>query len=344
MKKATRLFIVISVVLLISVSLLSCTERQDEFSVEIIKAHSSSSDDTHLIIDYQNRVFNITYNEEIISKDEIFDLISDYYYGERQMLEAIKSKLGNAATPMVDRFNQSIELNLNLLSEQEKTTNYADPNSMRLHIFGVDGLSSLYHELTHVLWGRTMISYLSEGNAMYWPTFIDLQYYYPRSMERFYLMLGDELDDVYQEKIEQVTAKERISLESAYKLITACRDSYSSKKDLPSFVEELDYNNFVNSLGSACVLNHDLIPRIKESNIITSTVEHKKITENNIAAEPEGFNYYEAYAFYKYLIECHGADAVLEFYDGNGAKSFESIFGAKYEELFPAFVSWIEAN
>lgn len=313
--------------------------EENKFSVDVLKEHVTTEKGYDLVIDYQNRVFKVSYDKDSILEDDIFGFIEGFFFGQDQIIKAIEDELGESATPIIERFNTKIYFLISLKSVDEWNTNYAEPGSNKVHLFGKTGLNSIYHEFMHIIFGDCQIPWASEANAMYWPTYVDLDYY-KDSLDRFYNNLGENINLEYEKAIEAADIKERLGIEAEYQIVQKWNEIYEKNKALPKTYEEFDYKIFTESVGAACLLNHGNIARMKGRNIISTSVGQEVIKNQDVSRDPNSFNYYESYLLLCYIIEKNGMESFVQYY--NGEKDFKEAFGESYEEAYDAFMKWTE--
>ena len=128
-------------------------------------------------------------------------------------------------------YSDKIYFLISLKSVDEWNTNYAEPGSNKVHLFGKTGLSSIYHEFMHIIFGDCQIPWASEANAMYWPTYVDLDYY-KDSLDRFYNNLGENINIEYEKAIAAADIKERLGIEAEYQIVQKWNEIYEKNLEI----------------------------------------------------------------------------------------------------------------
>ncbi len=85
---------------------------------------------------------------------------------------------------------------------------------------------------------------------------------------------------------------------------------------------------------------HKNITRLKDVNILNTSVSQEIIKSQDISKEPNALNYYEAYVLMLYLLEEYGMDSFYNYY--NNENKYIDAFGASYEDMYESFVKWLD--
>jgi len=307
-------------------------ECEDD-NVELLDLFAYSTSEYQLVLESSNRAFYFRKCDQLSQAEDIYQLICNFFKGEKQLYDKLLSDLGE-----VDPILKNAKGKISIYFEFSNTpylTAHGSFSKGEIHLYSMDDVANIYHELVHVLLGPASSAWISEAFAQYYPLFIDSEYYDHEWWGKICSTLND-LDSTYQKALEISNKSIIKSLTAEYTIMSECRLLYLKKKELPKTADDLDYQLFLESLGIACLNNVDTV-RLIESGMIGTTVSQKS-KSTSITENPNNFNYPEILVFMEFLMEKYEPITIFGFYTGNA--NFEDSFNTSYESMFEEFYYW----
>lgn len=271
--------------------------------------------------------FELSDVEWLDTPDKIYSFLCSFYAGHTELVRVLQNELENTHAELREHGNSNIAIK------------FLDSDMNSYNNMGVIYLSreiDIWHEVLHVLLPSTSQkdSWLGEGIIEYFAAPIESEFgikseYY----EGWYGYLTD--NEGYRQAYED--GKVDYDNIAIRQFIV---DSYTSRRELPKNIEDLDVGWLKRCLGAMITLSGDMEYADEFGTLCSSIAEVNGFKASTKLEDGNSLTYVEALLMTDYLATQFGIDALVRKYL-SGATYIE-IFGAEYSQLYNNFINWVE--